>query len=51
MFVDMAVFSWLAYRYKAIPLEELEKIDDDLMKNEEKRLPLEFKSSDNDNKE
>jgi hypothetical protein len=39
---------WLAVRYKAIPLEELDKVDDDLLKNEEKRSPLEFQGSDND---
>jgi len=28
MFLDMGLFAWLAYRYKAIPLDELEKLDD-----------------------
>lgn len=48
MFIDMIIFSWLAYRYKAIPLEELDNIDDDLLKNEEKRAPLDFQASDNE---
>lgn len=48
MFLDMIVFSWLAYRYKAIPLEELDKIDEDLLKNEEKRSALDFQPNDND---
>lgn len=48
MFVDMIVFMWLATRYKAIPLEELDKVDEDLLKNEEKPSPLEFRSNDNE---
>lgn len=48
MFVDMIIFMWLARRYKAIPLEELDKVDDELLKNEEKRSPLEFQASNND---
>jgi hypothetical protein len=47
MFVDMVIFMWLARRYKAIPLEELDKVDDDLLKNEEKRSPLEFNGATN----
>lgn len=27
MFIDMGIFMWLAQRYRAIPLEELDKID------------------------
>lgn len=44
MFVDMIVFMWLARRYKGIPLEELDKVDDDLLAKgeEEKKSPLEF---------
>jgi hypothetical protein len=42
MFVDMIVFMWLARRYKAIPLEELDKVDDELLQNEEKKSPLDF---------
>jgi hypothetical protein len=39
MFIDMGVFMWLAYRYKSIPLEDLDKIDDEeLLKSEEKRI-------------
>lgn len=48
MFLDMVIFAWLAYRYKAIPLEELDKIDDDLLKCEEKRSALEFQPGDNE---
>lgn len=29
MFVDMGIFTWLAIRYKAIPLEELAKFDEE----------------------
>lgn len=29
MFLDMVIFMWLGIRYKAIPLEELEKIDEE----------------------
>lgn len=47
MFLDMIIFSWLAYRYKSIPLEELDKIDDDLLKNEDKRSALDFQPHDN----
>lgn len=45
MFVDMIVFMWLARRYKAIPLDELDKVDDELLKNEEKKSPLDFAAS------
>lgn len=48
MFLDMVIFSWLAYRYKAIPLEELDRIDEELLNNEEKPSALEFKPSDNE---
>lgn len=48
MFVDMVVFMWLARRYKSIPLEELDKVDEDLLKNEEKRSPLEFRENENE---
>lgn len=54
MFVDMIVFMWLARRYKSIPLEELDKLDDELLYNEEKRSPLEITGASNngfDNKE
>jgi hypothetical protein len=47
MFVDMIVFMWLAVRYKAIPLEELDQIDEDLLKSNEKASALDFKASDN----
>lgn len=48
MFVDMIVFMWLARRYRGIPLSELDKVDEDLLKGEEKRSPLEFQASDSD---
>lgn len=48
MFVDMIIFMWLAKRYKSIPLEELDKVDDDLLKNEEKSSPLDFQANDNE---
>lgn len=48
MFVDMIIFMWLARRYKAIPLEELDRIDEELLKNEEKPSALDFKSNDNE---
>lgn len=41
MFVDMIIFAWLAVRYTAIPLSELDRIDEEL-KNEEKKSALEF---------
>lgn len=47
MFLDMIIFAWLARRYKAIPLEELDRIDEELL-NDEKRSPLEFQSNDNE---
>lgn len=47
MFVDMIVFAWLAVRYKAIPLEDLENLDDDLLNNEEKPSPLDFQGTNN----
>ena len=53
MFVDMAVFSYLAYGYTAIPLSELDKIDEELKsENEEKPSALEFPgtSKDDDDK-
>lgn len=34
MFLDMAVFSWLAYRFQAIPLERLDEVDEELRKQE-----------------
>lgn len=50
MFVDMGVFMWLAYRYKAIPLEELDKVDEDLLNEEKKKSPLDFNgNTGNDN--
>lgn len=44
MFLDMLIFMWLALRYKAIPLEELKKIDDEdkALKNEKNANPLDF---------
>lgn len=48
MFVDMIIFMWLAKRYKAIPLEELDRIDEELLKNEEKPSALDFKANDNE---
>lgn len=48
MFVDMIVFMWLARRYRTIPLELLDDVEDDLLKNEEKRSPLELKQADNE---
>jgi hypothetical protein len=47
MFVDMIVFMWLAKRYKPIPLEELDKVDEELLKAQEKSSPLEFQAQDN----
>lgn len=47
MFVDMVVFMWLAVRYKAIPLEELDQVEEDLIKSDEKPSPFDFHSSDN----
>lgn len=44
MFVDMIVFSWLAVRYKGIPLELLKDADDE--DYNEKKPALEFKASD-----
>lgn len=48
MFVDMVIFMWLARRYKAIPLEELDRIDEELLSNEKKQSSLDFKSIDNE---
>lgn len=47
MFVDMGLFTWLAIRYKAISLEELDKIDEELkaLEGEEKKKPLDFPGS------
>lgn len=46
MFVDMALFAFLALRYKAIPLDELKKIDDEQKSLDdrygEKNDPLDF---------
>lgn len=44
MFLDMILFAWLAIRFKAIPLEELEKIDQEqeALEQEEKKSTLEF---------
>lgn len=47
MFVDMIVFMWLARRYKSIPLEELDKLDDELLYNDKKQSPLELNSANN----
>lgn len=44
MFVDMVVFSWLAYRYKEIPLDLLKDVDEN---EDEKKSALEF-SKDNE---
>lgn len=53
MFVDMGVFMWLAIRYKAIPLEELEKIDNEqkALEESEKKDPMEFAGSSRDGHE
>lgn len=47
MFVDMGVFMWLAIRYKAIPLSELENIDKEqaAIEDSEKKDPLDFSGS------
>lgn len=47
MFVDMIIFMWLARRYKPIPLEELDRIDDEgtALRTDEKKEPLEFRSA------
>jgi solute carrier family 15 (oligopeptide transporter), member 1 len=45
MFVDMAVFAWLAYRFKGISLDEIKKIEEEeeqTLHNSEKKEPLEF---------
>ena len=42
MFVDMIAFMFLARRYKPIPLEELDQLDEELLYNDEKRSPLEL---------
>lgn len=48
MFVDMAIFAWLATRYKGIPLSELDKIDEEIRReNEEKPSALEFPGTSN----
>lgn len=47
MFVDMLIFMVLARRYKSIPLEELDRIDEELLSSQEKRSALEFQSNDN----
>ena len=43
MFLDMIVFMWLAIRYKSIPLDLLQDIDEG---GEGKPSPLDFKESD-----
>ena len=35
MFVDMAIFAGLAYRYTAIPLSELDRIDEEIRRENE----------------
>ena len=45
MFIDMIMFMFLARRYKAIPLSELDKLDDELLTNEEKRSPIDFQGT------
>jgi len=47
MFLDMMVFTWLAIRYKEIPLDLLKDIDDE-GNAEEKPSALEFKQGDKD---
>ena len=54
MFVDMAIFAWLAYNFQAIPLESLDAIDEEL-RNEKLQLEkndkvnaLEFPGTSND---
>ncbi|CAG9803152.1 unnamed protein product [Chironomus riparius] len=47
MFLDMIVFSWLAIRFKEIPLDLLENIDDD-GNVAEKQSALEFKQEEKD---
>lgn len=42
MFLDMIIFMWLAKRYKAIPLAELDRVDEELLHNEKKVSPLDF---------
>lgn len=45
MFAAMILFSWLAYRYKPISLDELQKIDEEeKLKAGEKPSPLDFAS-------
>lgn len=47
MFLDMIVFSWLAVRYKPIPLDLLKDLEDEEYK-EEKPSALEFKQEEKD---
>jgi solute carrier family 15 oligopeptide transporter 1 len=49
MFVDMAAFSWLAYRYKPIPLEMLSEVDEEESKETDtlKKSALDFNGTDN----
>lgn len=48
MFLDMGVFIWLAIRYKAVPLEDLDRVDkeDKELEESRKKDPLEFASKD-----
>ena len=47
MFLDMIVFAWLASRYTAIPLSELDRIDEEL-ENEQKNMALDFPGTSNE---
>jgi solute carrier family 15 (oligopeptide transporter), member 1 len=53
MFVDMGLFMWLALRYKAIPLSELDKIDEEqkALESSEKKDPLDFPGTSNETRE
>lgn len=48
MFLDMGAFIWLAIRYKAVPLEDLDRVDkeDKELEESRKKDPLEFASKD-----
>lgn len=48
MFVDMIAFMFLARRFKSIPLDELDKVDEDLLKKDEKISPLDIAGKTND---
>ena len=49
MFVDMGIFIWLAIRYKSIPLETLNDVDEHkALESSEKKDSLDFPGSSKD---